>query len=66
MVSTNDRNEILRAAAIAAVILHTEEGKALESTKYRQGGSDWVKDHRLNLIGRHTLSEARSRRSTTR
>lgn len=66
MVSTNDRNEILRAAAIAAVILHTEEGKALEPTKYRQGGSDWANDHRLNLIGRRTHSEARSRRSTTR
>ena len=66
MVSTNDRNEILRAAAIAAVILHTEEGKALESTKYRQGGSDWAKDHRLNLIGRRTLSETRSQRSTMR
>ncbi|MBT3357401.1 MAG: hypothetical protein HN534_03945 [Euryarchaeota archaeon] len=66
MASTNNRSEKLRAVAIAAIILHTKEGKSLEPTKHRQGGSDWAKDHRRNLIGRRTLSRARSRRSTTR
>ena len=61
-----DREAKLLAAAMTAVLLVAEEGKAVWPTGQRKSGDPWSQDHRRVLIGRRNLFRARTRRSTPR
>ena len=66
MAKANDDEARLLAAALAAVLLVSEEGEAMGPTGQRKSGDPWSRDHRRVLIGRRNLFRARTRRSTPR
>ena len=66
MVKESDDEARLLAAALAAVLLVSEQGAAMGPTGQRKSGDPWSRDHRRVLIGRRNLFRARTRRSTPR
>ena len=66
MAKGSDDEARLLAAALAAVLLVSEQGAAMGPTGQRKSGDPWSRDHRRVLIGRRHLFRARTRRSTPR
>ena len=66
MVKETDDESRLLAAALAAVLLVSEQGEAMGPKGQRKSGDPWSRDHRRVLIGRRNLFRARTRRSTPR
>ncbi len=66
MAKGSDDEARLLAAALAAVLLVSEQGAAMGPTGQRKSGDPWSRDHRRVLIGRRNLFRARTRRSTPR
>ena len=66
MAKDSDDEARLLAAALAAVLLVSEQGAAMGPTGQRKSGDPWSRDHRRVLIGRRNLFRARTRRSTPR
>ena len=66
MAKGSDDEARLLAAALAAVLLVSEEGEAMGPTGQRKSGVPWSRDHRRVMIGRRNLFRARTRRSTPR
>lgn len=66
MAKGSDNEARLLAAALAAVLLVSEQGEAMGPTGQRKSGDPWSRDHRRVLIGRRNLFRARTRRSTPR
>lgn len=64
-VTTDQRLEKLRAAAIVAVISLTTNHEDVGIIG-RMPGTAWSQDHRRTRMGYSTLSRARSRRATWR
>ena len=61
-----ERIELLKKVAIAAVILTTSEGDSISVSEYRSRGNEWATDHRRMLLGKRNLSTFRSKRSVSR
>ena len=61
-----ERIELLKKVAIAAVILRTSGGGSINVSEHRFRGNEWVNDHRRMLLGKRNLSTFRSKRSVSR
>ena len=61
-----ERIELLKKVAIAAVILRTSEGDSINVSEHRSRGNEWATDHRRMLLGKRNLSTFRSKRSVSR
>lgn len=65
VAETNPRENLLRAAALVAVLSMIESVDERASLG-RQLGSAWSQDHRRTRMGNSNLMEARQKRSTWR
>ncbi len=61
-----ERVELLKKVAIAAVMLKTSQGDVIRTSNYRDKGNPWVHDHRRMQLGKRNLAESRTKRSTSR
>ena len=61
-----ERIELLKKVAIAAVILRTSGGGSINVSEHRFRGNEWVNDHRRMLLGKRNLSSFKSKRSVSR
>ena len=61
-----ERIELLKKVAIAAVILRTSGGDSINVSEHRFRGNEWVTDHRRMLLGKRNLSSFKSKRSVSR
>ena len=56
----------LKVVAMMAVILEESTGDYLQTSAQRSPGSEWSLDHRRVAIGRRSLSNFKSKRSSSR
>ena len=62
----NDRLLKLKVVAMVAVMLEESTGDYLQTSPQRDPGSEWSVDHRRVAIGRRSLSNFKSKRSSSR
>ena len=56
----------LKVVAMMAVIMEESTGDYLQASAQRSPGSEWSLDHRRVAIGRRSLSNFKSKRSSSR